>query len=54
MFSERLSDLSLGKQEKGDREKKFCRHVNRAITNVCSTIENGTTKKKIINVAEIK
>lgn len=54
MFSERLSDLSLGKQEKGDREKNFCRHVNRAITNVCSTIENGTTKKKIINVAEIK
>lgn len=51
MFSERLSDLGLGKVEVDAREKKFGRHVNRAIQNVCQRIGSKSTKLKIINVA---
>lgn len=52
MYVERLTDLNIGKEEKGEREKKFNQHVHRAIINTNATLKNKRENTKVINFAK--
>lgn len=49
MYVERLTDLKTGKAEKEEREKKFNRHVHRAIININNAQKKQKENMKVIN-----
>lgn len=49
MYIERMNDLKIGEKEKEEREKKFNRHVHRAIININNAQKNQKENVKVIN-----
>lgn len=52
LFKEHLTNCELEEEEKINREKKFGRHVHRAIMNINTKLENTAKNKKVIHVAK--
>lgn len=52
MYKEHLGDMTLEEEERNIREKKFVRHVHKAIMNITAGLKKTSQNKKIICISE--